>query len=104
VEEYLLVHLPRRYTGYRHRVQGYRLASDGLYRPIEPDAQGRILTRTVGLWFTVSMDGQRVLVGDAATGEVLLTPIEEVERRKTAETEIARLQAELEHLRRGEGG
>ena len=111
VEEYLLVHLPRRYTGYRHRVQGYRLASDGLYRPIEPDAQGRILARTVGLWFTVSIDGQRVLVGDATTGEVLLTPLEIEARRISAvqtieakDAELARLRAEIERLRRGEGG
>lgn len=111
VEEYLLIHLPRRYTGYRHRVQGYRLGADGSYRPVEPDAQGRILARTVGLWFSVSADGQRVLVGDAATGEVLPTPRELEARRVSAEqardaaeAEIARLRAEIERLRRSEGG
>ncbi|HSN88753.1 MAG TPA: Uma2 family endonuclease [Thermoanaerobaculia bacterium] len=104
VEEYLLVDLPRRATGHRFRLRGYRLDQAGHYQAIEPDAEGRLLARTLDFWFTVSDDGKRVLLVDATTGEVLLTPIEEVERRKVAEAELARLQAEIERLRRSEGG
>jgi Uma2 family endonuclease len=118
VEEYLLIHLPRRYTGHRYKVQGYRLGADRRYRSIEPDTQGSFLARTVGLRFGVSEDGQRPEIYDAATGERLREPIEEEAgreaaehalraseaARKTAEAELARMQAEIERLRRGEGG
>lgn len=111
VEEYLLVDLPRRATGYRFRLRGYRLDQAGHYQAIEPDAEGRLLARSLDLWFTVSDDGKRVLLVDATTGEVLLTPLEIEARRISAEqtieakdAELARLQAELERLRRGEGG
>jgi Uma2 family endonuclease len=103
---------------------GYRLASDGRYRPIEPDARGRIHSATAKLFFAPSEDGQSVRIGDAETGEWLLTGSEEQaarkaaeeravreaevrkaaeERAREAETEIARLRAELERFKKSSG-
>jgi Uma2 family endonuclease len=95
---------------------GYRLGSDGHYRRIEPDGEGRLLSETTGLLFGMAEDG-RFQVTDARTGKVLrsLQQIEagekaqaearkaaeeratrEAEARKAAEAEIARLRAELD--------
>jgi Uma2 family endonuclease len=114
VEEYLLVDMPRTGTGGRFRLKGYCLDPDRRYRPIEPDGQGRLPGRTIGLLFGVSEDGQRVEVFEAASGERLRTPQEEVEARaaaerreaekeealRIAEKELARLRAELERIKR----
>jgi Uma2 family endonuclease len=95
-------------------VMGYRLASDGQYRRIRPDSRGRLHSETTGLFFAPSEDGRTVRVGDAATGEWLLTPGEEsaarkaaqeraiceAEARKAAEAETARLRAEIERLKK----
>lgn len=108
VQEYLIVDWTLR--DFRFRLVGYRLDGSGRYRPIEPDATGRILSETTGLWFQVSPDGRQVLLFKFPTGEPLLTGEEraraEAEARKmaedaltTAETELARLRAELERLR-----
>ena len=45
----------------------------GRYQPIVPDAEGRILSRTTGLLFGISPDGNAPQVFDAATGERILT-------------------------------
>lgn len=118
--EYLLVDLPRRATGRRFRVRGYRLGPGRRYQLIEPGKDGRLLSETTGLRFGVPLDGQWIEVFVAATGERLLTSWEaeekaareeeraareeeratrEAEARKTAEEEIARLRAEIERLR-----
>jgi hypothetical protein len=86
VREYLLVDLPRRATGYRFRVKGYRLGPEGRYRPIEPDDQGRLLSETTGLRFGASPDGNWIEMFDARTGERLLTPLE-IEAKAARETE-----------------
>jgi Uma2 family endonuclease len=91
----------------------YRLAPDGRYRRIDPDPMGRIHSETTNLFFAPSEDGRTVRVGDAGTGEWLLTgseeqaarkvaeerAVREAEGRKAAEAEIARLRAELERLK-----
>ena len=88
---------------------GYRMASDGRYRRIEPDSRGRIHSETTRLFFAPSEDRRSIRVGDAATGEWLLTGSEEraarlqeaetrkvaEERAREAEAENARLRAEL---------
>jgi Uma2 family endonuclease len=86
---------------------GYRMAPDGRYRRIEPDSRGRIHSETTHLFFAPSEDGRTVRVGDAETGEWLLTASEEQAARKAAEelareakAENARLRAELERLRK----
>lgn len=107
VREYVMVRPPRLKRGERHyRLRGYRLDASGQYRPIEPDAQGRLHAESVGLLFGASPDGESILVWDVATGEALRSPAEEVEARKAAEeraraaeSEAARLREELERLR-----
>jgi Uma2 family endonuclease len=113
VQEYLLVNPPRRSTGNRFRLLGYRLSPNGRYQPIEPDEDGRFLSETTGLRFGVSPHGKRIELFDAATGERLRSPEEEVaareaaeaeitkatEARKAAEAEVARLRAEIERLK-----
>ncbi len=80
IPEYLLLDLPRRATGHRFRFKGYRLSSDGRYRPIEPDAQGFLLSETTHLLLGISEAGDRVLVFDTRTGKRLLSSHEEVEQ------------------------
>jgi Uma2 family endonuclease len=79
---------------------GYRLGADRRYRRIEPDSQGRLHSETTQLLFALSEDCRTVRVGDAATGEWLLTGSEERVARKAAEAEIARLRAELERFKK----
>jgi Uma2 family endonuclease len=107
IPEYLIVDLPRRANRHRFTLTGYRLDRHGLYRPIEPDDQGRLLFKVTGLWFTVSLEGDKVLVFDQKTGERLLYSEEEGVGRKAAEAardaaeaENARLREELERLKR----
>lgn len=100
IPEYLIVDLPRRANQRRFRLKGYRLDRQGRYRPIEPDAQGRFLCQATRLWFTVSAEGDRVLVFDQETGERLLYSEEEEAGRKAAEAENALLREELERLKR----
>jgi Uma2 family endonuclease len=90
IPEYLLVDLPRRATRHRFQLKGYRLDADRRYRPIEPDAQGRLLSVTTGLRFGVSTPGDWLEIYDAETGERLLTPLEEVEARQAADEKAAR--------------
>jgi Uma2 family endonuclease len=109
------------------RLTGYRLAPDGRYRRIETDSRGRLYSETTNLFFAPSLDGRTVRVGDAETGEWLLTAQEEEsarlretgarkaaeeradheaqarraaeERAQAAEAELARLRAEIEKLK-----
>lgn len=98
VPEYLIVDPPFPPED-RLTLTGYRLAPDGRYRRIEPDSRGLLRSGTTGLFFAPSEDGSTVRVGDAETGEWLLTPGEEEAARKAAETEVARLRAEIESLK-----
>lgn len=113
VQEYLIVNPPRKATGNRFRLTGYRLDSKGRYRPIEPDQLGRLLSQTTGLRFGVAQQGDGIEVFDVATGERLRSPEEEVaareaaeamvaretEAKEAAEAEVARLRAEIERLK-----
>ncbi len=128
VPEYLLLELPREPSG-RLRIFGHRLDSAGTYRDIVPDEQGRLLSETTGLWFSISPKGDQVVIRDVATGELVRTSKEEKKGRlraeakaaaeaaarqaaeearraaedqaAIAETELARLRAEIERLRSG---
>jgi Uma2 family endonuclease len=82
------------------QLTGYRLAPNGRYRRIETDSRGSLFSETTNLFFAPSQDGRTVRVGDAGTGEWLLTAREEESARKKAETELALLRAELERLKK----
>jgi Uma2 family endonuclease len=94
VREYLIVDSTK--ADRRFRLVGHRLDAVGRYRPIEPDAAGRLYSETTDLWFQSSPDGEQVFVFDAS-GRRLLDfeeqPEEarrEAEARKAAEEEVAR--------------
>lgn len=100
VREYLLVNPPRKATGYRFRITGYRLDTKRRYRPIEPDERGRLRSETTGLLFGVSPQGDQIEIFDAETGERLRSHEEEQADREAAEAEIGRLKAEIEQLKK----
>jgi Uma2 family endonuclease len=103
VEEYFLDDPLGEYL--KPSLQGYRLVR-GQYEPIEPDADGALLSRTTGLRFR--RDGRGIRPIDAETGEPLLRiaeayqaleekdrALEEKDRAlQAAEEEIARLRRE----------
>ena len=104
IREYVIVDSTRQDR--EIRLLGYRLDGSGRYRPIEPDAEERLLSETVGVWFQVSPDGERVLVFEHPSGQRVLNLLEqkekanrEAEARRVAEEELARLRAEIERLR-----
>ncbi len=121
VPEYLLLELPRKPSD-RHGIFGYRLDPAGKYQRMVSDEQGRLLSETTGLWFSISLEGDRVVIRDVATGALLPTFEEEGQERKraedqaaqeaearqaaearaaAAEAELIRLRAEMERLRGG---
>ncbi|HYX24125.1 MAG TPA: Uma2 family endonuclease [Thermoanaerobaculia bacterium] len=89
IPEYLMVDPPRKSNEHRFQLKGHRLVQ-GCYQSIAPDAQGRLLSETTGLWFGVSADGQRIDVFVSRTGERLLPLEEEREARQKAEKTAAR--------------
>lgn len=118
VQEHVIVDWTLR--NFRFRLIGYRLDSSGRYQPIQPDAEGRVLSETTGIWFQVSPDGERVYLFEYPTGRRLLNleeqeeranreanarkaaerkALRETEARKAAEAEVERLRSELERLR-----
>jgi len=98
IPDYLLVDLPRRGNAFRLGIKGYRLEVTGRYVPLEPDAQGRLLSKATRLRFFV--EGERIRVVDDRTGQPLLYSDEEQARRRAAEDDNVRLREELERLRK----
>ncbi len=104
IPEYILVEPPRPENGQRFWLKGHRLDPQGLYQPIEPDAQGCLRSETVGLLFGVSVAGNRIDVFDARTGERVLYSSELEEKADLAEekadlAETARRAAEKKGAR-----
>ena len=99
IQEYLLVDLPRRGTGHRLQLKGYRMGPERRYAAMQPDEQGRFVSATIGLAFGVSPDGERIHVFDLETGERLLEDAEQEVARKSAEERAARAEEELTRLR-----
>ncbi|HYU33089.1 MAG TPA: Uma2 family endonuclease [Thermoanaerobaculia bacterium] len=106
IPEYLIADSPSNVTGLPFKLLGYRLDAAGRYQPMKPDAEGRFLSETAGIWFQVSPDGQRIFLYEHPTGRRLLNLAEEEDLRKAAEErareaegEIALLRAELARLR-----
>jgi Uma2 family endonuclease len=104
IPEYFILDPPAPKTQDRLLLTAYRLASDGRYRRIEPDADGRLLSETTRLLFGVESDGKTLFLVDLRTDESPLEPPEEKARkaeekaRKAAEAEVARLRSELAKL------
>ena len=78
------------------RFQGFRLV-DGRYVTLEV-VDGRLSSEGLGL--DLVQEGERLRLYDPRTGEWLLGPMELAEARRAAESENARLRAELDALRR----
>ncbi len=108
VREYALF-TPR--EGRESQLAGYRRGESGEFEPWLPDAEGRLWSETLGLFFVVRGP---LLQAQTADGRLLLTPeqsgvalrdaeIAQQREREEAEAEIARLRQELARLR-GEGG
>lgn len=79
-------------------IQAYRLV-EGTYQKIEPDAEGRYLSQSTGIYFTLNEDKSWLLCFDSVTGKRLLTFREEQAARIEAEARAleaaqARLDAE----------
>jgi hypothetical protein len=70
---------------------GYHLAGGRRYTRIPPLPQGRVRSRTTGLFFWSDPDARRIEIFDQATGARLLTDDEEKAR---ADAEKARADAE----------
>jgi len=95
VEEYFL-HDP--YGDYLDpTLQGFRLAN-GRYRPIDPEPDDSLRSLTTGL--ILQVEGTRLRLVDAVTGERLLWGDELDEKVEAAERRAASLEEELAHLRR----
>lgn len=77
----------------RPPLQGLRLV-DGAYRPIEPAAEGALVSQQLGL--ELVPDAGLLRLRDPRSGTVVPIPGEQAEALRAAETEIARLRAELE--------
>jgi Uma2 family endonuclease len=99
IEEYLLADLPRRANGHRFQLKGYRLGPDWRYLPMQPDAQGRFTSETLGLAFGVSPDGSGIYAFNLETGERLLNGIEQAEALRVQGEKLERLRAEIERLK-----
>ncbi len=71
----------------------------GHYRKIRPDKQGRVRSESLGLYFAIAPEGDRLILVDVATDEELRGLGEEVEARQAAESKA---EAEAEARRAAE--
>ena len=78
---------------------GYRLHAEGRYAPLEVENN---CLHSEALHLDLVDTGETLRLRDPRTGGFLPMPIEEVEARRQAEAEVARLRAEIERLRGGE--
>ncbi len=105
VEEYVAIQPLGNYPDGPYELMGWRRDPRTGLRPIVPDPEGRLHSRTTGLLFGTDEEGWGLNLWDEATGERQLTSDEEAafqeERAEQAEAEIERLWA---RLREREGG
>ena len=64
---------------------GRRLSEQGEYEQIPPDADGRVYSEQVGLYFSIDPESEELVAVDARTGQRLLTSDEEEARADEAE-------------------
>lgn len=107
VPEYFLFDLSRDWI--EAGLRGYRRVG-GVYQPIEPGPDGRLVSQELGL--ELASEARRLRVFRPGASEPVLAPRERAEREKDraerekdraerAEAELARVRAELERLRGG---
>ncbi len=78
---------------------GRRLSARGEYEEIPPDPAGRVVSKQLGLYFSIDPESEELVVVDAETGRRLLSSDEEEARADRAE---ARADREAEAWRRAE--
>jgi len=84
VEDYVLLY-PVKYRKRGDRaVRHFTLQAGGAYREQKADAEGRYVLGSLGLWLSID-ESEELVLADVATGERILTPKEEEERRLQAE-------------------
>ena len=95
VEEYLIFNPVRIGAQVPLELLGYHLTGGRRYTRIPPLPQGRVLSRTTGLFFWSDPDARRIEIFDQATGARLLTDDEEKARADAAEAQVRELKALL---------
>ena len=87
VEEYFTVYpRPGRKVS---NLMGRRLGPAGEYVEIGPDAQGRVASKKLGLFFSIDAETEELVVVDAETGQRLRILEDEEEARVEAERRLA---------------
>lgn len=71
IEEYIIIDANFEEDDSEIELTGYRLVN-GRYRLIQPDPQGRLLSRTTHVWFELDQKKRNLFLVDAATGKRLL--------------------------------
>ncbi len=61
----------------------------GTHVELRPGRRGRLLAETLGVYFSISASGDDLVLEDAASGELLLKPVEESRARRAAERQAA---------------
>lgn len=103
VQEYVIFDRRRQRGEFVEEVLGYRLV-DGIYLPMVPDEEGRILAETVGLW--IGLQDSQVVMVDAETNQRLLNSLELEQRAVESEqraVESEQRAAKLAELLRAQG-
>lgn len=98
------------------RISGYRLDAMGRKRAISKDKQGRVLAKTLDIFFSIAEGGEGVVLTDAQSGKILVPPLAaqavaeqrvadladaqaaEATARALAEQKVAEQEAKLQEL------
>lgn len=104
VQEYVIFDRRRQRDQFVEEVLGYRLI-EGMYLPMVPDDEGRVLSETVGLW--MGLQAGEVVMVDAETHERLLNSLELEQRavefeQRSAESEQRAVESEQRATRLAE--
>jgi Uma2 family endonuclease len=98
IPEYIIFDRRRQRGELLDEVLGYRLEGES-YVPIEPDAEGKILSQVLAIW--LGMREGKVMLFEGSTGEPLLTSqaLEQLAEQEHQRAEAERQRAEAEHQR-----
>lgn len=89
IQEYIGIDPHFAEEGTAWQLKGWRLRQ-GQYQTMQPDAQGRLLSETTGVWFALDETRRDLRLINAVTGEKLLMNEEEYEARLMAEAHADR--------------